>query len=91
MSLIIETLQNRVNNATGPEREQLQDELNIALINHEMGELRRLEGGTRYCLHTREHQPALNMLRRGMRRCDVVTHYVYKVPVKRQIAAGKGC
>ena len=50
MSLIIETLQNRVNNATGPEREQLQDELNIALINHEMGELRRLEGGTRYCL-----------------------------------------
>lgn len=91
MSLIIETLQNRVNNATGPEREELQDELDIALINHEMSELRRLEGGTRYCLHAREHKPALNMLRRGVRRCDVVTHYAYKVPVKRQKAAGKGC
>lgn len=91
MSLIIETLQNRVNNATGPEREELQDELDIALINHEMSELRRLEGGTRYCLRTREHKPALNMLRRGVRRCDVVTHYAYKVPVKRQKAAGKGC
>lgn len=67
-----ESLQKRVNNAAGPEREQLQDELNIALINHEMSELRGLVGGTRYCRHTREHKPAPRLSLTGTTSCPTM-------------------
>ncbi|MNN78949.1 hypothetical protein D3C81_1955510 [compost metagenome] len=78
MSVKINDLQRRVNEASGQERIELQEALDIALIDQEMSELRLLVGGTRWGLRVREHKPALNMLRRGMRRCEVVSHYAYK-------------
>lgn len=79
MNSFLQHYQDLVNSAKTPAaKAKAQDALDLALIDHELSELRLLGGGGQFALKPKQHKDALEFLRNGMSHSQVVSYFEHK-------------